>query len=164
MMDDDIIRSVSRKRSTLEEMLIEGRVQVHIDSATESVVLPEYLMDQPQVILNLSYAFRPEVFVIDDEGVQITLSFRGQKFLCGLPWSCIYVMQSLNSDGTTMGESAIFVESFPSVLMEQVSEELSEHLSEDFAEEIDEDTQEAEHTPELGIISLQRHQREREED
>ena len=156
-MDDEMIRSVSRKRSRLEEMLSEGRVQVHLDSTVEGVVLPEYLIGQPQVILNLSYAFRPEVFVIDDEGVQITLSFRGQKFLCVLPWPCMYVMQSLNTNGTVAGESAIFIESFPLALIEQVSEELSEHLSD---EEPSEATDEAEHTPELGIISFQRHQRD----
>ena len=104
-----------QKRTALEAKLAEGLVQVRLDSNVDGVVLPEFLMNRVQVTLNLSYAFRPEVFEIDDIGVCITLSFSGRKFLCELPWDCLYFMQSLDAQRDVVGEADIFMESVPFV-------------------------------------------------
>ena len=157
--DDEMTRSVSRKRAALEARLSEGRVQIHLDSTIEGVTLPAYLMDQVQVILNLSYGFKSEVFVIDDEGVQVTLSFSGKKFLCILPWACIYVMQKLDANGTIAGESEIFFESLPAVIVKQVPKGRQDDESDDPAPP---SGPEGEHTPEKGIISLKRFQKDQE--
>ena len=155
--DEEMTQLVSRKRSALESRLSEGRVQVHLDSTIDGVVLPEHLMGQVQVILNLSYGFRPEVFIIDDDGVQVTLSFGGQKFLCILPWVCIYVMQTLDAKGTIAGGSEIFIESLPAALVKHVPRGHQEREPEDQSEV----KSEGEHTPEKVIISLQRFQKDR---
>ena len=154
--DDEITHSVSRKKTALESRLRDGRVQVHLDSTIEGVILPDYLMGQVQVILNLSYGFKPEVFLIDELGVQVTLSFGGKKFLCVLPWACVYVMQTLDSKGTIAGESEIFIESLPTALVKKVSRSQVEKVASKSSE--------AEHTPEKGIISLQRFKKDRSDD
>jgi len=156
--DEEMTHSVSRKRTALESRLSEGRVQVHLDSTIDGVVLPQYLMGQVQVILNLSYGFKPEVFVIDDHGVQITLSFSGKKTLCILPWSCFYVMQTLDSNGTIAGESEIFIESLPAALVRRVSRGHHDDTKSD--RDVMSGGAEGEHTPEKGIISLKRFTKE----
>ena len=111
------------------------------------------------MILNLSYGFKPEVFIIDDHGVQVTLSFSGTKTLCVLPWSCFYVMQTLDSNGTIAGESEIFIESLPATLVRRVPK--SHHDETQSARDgTDHGSAEGEHTPEKGIISLKRFQNE----
>jgi hypothetical protein len=157
--DEEMTHSVSRKRTALESRLSEGRVQVHLDSTIDGVILPEYLMGQVQVILNLSYGFKPEVFVIDDHGVQIMLSFSGKKTLCVLPWSCFYVMQTLDSKGTIAGESEIFIESLPAALVRRVSRGHHDESGSD-RDDVMSGSAEGEHTPEKGIISFKRFKKE----
>ena len=108
----------ARKRNALESRLADGLVQVRLDSNVEGVVLPDFLMNRVQVTLNLSYAFRPNVFEIDDLGVCITLSFSGRKFLCELPWDSLYFMQSLDAQRDVVGEADIFMESVPKGVLE----------------------------------------------
>jgi hypothetical protein len=160
--DEEMTQSISRKRTALESRLSEGRVQVHLDSTIDGVVLPQYLMGQIQVILNLSYGFKPDVFVIDEHGVQIMLSFSGKKTLCILPWACFYVMQTLESNGTIAGESEIFIESLPATLVRQISRD---HQDEDESaqDDIKREDPEGEHTPEKGIISFKHFKKQRSE-
>jgi hypothetical protein len=107
-----------QKRAVLEARLEDGLVQIRLDSNISGVVLPDFLMDRVQVTLNLSYAFRSDVFVIDEIGVRITLSFSGRKFLCVLPWSSLYFMQSLDAQREVVGEADIFIESVPKGILE----------------------------------------------
>ena len=116
--DDELMMLSARKREALSTRLADGRVQIRVDSTKEGVVLPPFLMDRVQVTLNLSYAFKPDVFVIDEEGIQVTLSFSGEKSLCILPWESLYFLHSLSPNGESVGDGEVFIESIPHDLLE----------------------------------------------
>ena len=117
-MSDDKSHSEAlahRKRLSLERALSFGLTEIHVNSAIEGVQLPEHLMRQPQVILNLSYKFRCEIFDIDAHGIQVTLSFGGQISLCILPWTSLYMIRQVSADNPE-GEGELFLESLPSAI------------------------------------------------
>lgn len=116
--DNELMMLSARKREALSTRLADGRVQIRVDSTKEGVVLPSFLMDRVQVTLNLSYAFKPDVFVIDEEGIQVTLSFSGEKSLCVLPWESLYFLHSLSPNGESVGDGEVFIESIPHDLLE----------------------------------------------
>ena len=116
--DDELMALSARKKEALSERLAEGKIQIRVNSSVEGVVLPSFLMNRVQVTLNLSYAFRPEVFILDDEGIQVTLSFSGEKSLCILPWESVYFVHSLSSSGESVGQGEVFIESIPHELLE----------------------------------------------
>lgn len=107
-----------RKRSNLLDLLEKGKVQIRLNSNIEGVSLPDYLMNRIQVTLNLSYAFQPDIFDIDEDGIRVILSFSGQKTLCILPWDSVFFMQALDSTGNTNGVPEIFIESIPEEILE----------------------------------------------
>lgn len=117
-MSDDKSHSEAlahRKRLSLERALSFGLTEIHVNSAIEGVQLPAHLMRQPQVILNLSYKFRCEIFDIDERGIQVTLSFGGQVSLCVLPWASLYMIRQVSADSPE-GEGELFLESLPSAI------------------------------------------------
>ena len=116
--DDEFMTLSKRKREAISTRLAEGRVQIRVDSSTEGVSLPPFLMGRIQVTLNLSYAFKPEVFIIDEEGIRVTLSFSGEKSLCVLPWESLYFLHSLSPNGESIGDGEVFIESIPRDLLE----------------------------------------------
>ena len=125
-----------RKRAELESRLAHGLVQVRLNSTVEGVSLPEFLMHRVQVTLNLSYAFRAKVFVIDEQGVSVNLSFSGEPFLCILPWDCFYFMQSLDQSRNPTGRPELFVESIPEPVLAHYG--LSMHIVGDDEDEEEE--------------------------
>lgn len=84
------------KHQTLLNRLDQGMTCIFINSECENVSLPPHLMNQPQVVLNLSYQFHLKLFEINRWGVEASVSFSGQPFHCRLPWDCIYYIQSAN--------------------------------------------------------------------
>lgn len=166
------------KQSALEESLSVGMTSVYIDSTREGVSLPDHLMGQPRVILNLSYLFKLKVFEIDREGVRASLSFGGSDFLCVLPWESLYLLHLADpADAEDVG--ALFWESIPPVMRSQFealathlgldspealypathsSDEPAVELTEELTREpIDESQKpEAEHDPSRGLFSLNR--------
>ncbi len=127
-------RLVARKRKSLSAKLDEGRIQVRVNSCVDGVILPDFLMNRVQVTLNLSYGFQPEIFVIDDDGVQVSLSFSGEKVLCVIPWESLYFIHSLTTSGESAGDGEVFVESIPQELLEHYG--LTIHIMEDDEEDI----------------------------
>ena len=80
------------KRETIERMLAAGLVQIHLDARHHGVTVPATLVDETDVILNLSYRFRdPSAFVRLDpvRGIEACLSFSGRPFVCGIPWDAL---------------------------------------------------------------------------
>ena len=133
----DNIELSKRKKAELESRLEHGLVQVRLNSTVDGVSLPEFLMYRVQVTLNLSYAFRAKVFVIDEDGVQVTLSFSGEPFLCILPWDCLYFMQSLDQKRKPSGRPELFVESIPEPVLAHYG--LSMHIVGEDDEDEEED-------------------------
>lgn len=88
-------KRAQEKKSRLLESLEKGMAQVHLDARRPFVSVPERFKDQPQLVLNLSYRFEPPDLTVSDWGVRETLSFGGERFLCGIPWSAIFAVASV---------------------------------------------------------------------
>jgi len=83
--------------------LLEGpSAYVHLDPRRAGVVVPKWLMGQPQLVLQvgLNMAIPIPDLKVDDEGVSCTLSFNRQAFWCVLPWSAVYAL--VGEDGRGM--------------------------------------------------------------
>jgi len=85
---------VATKRQTLEFLLEQGIVFVQLDPRVEGVVVPDHLRAHVPLGLNLSRNFHLETFEIDDDGVRASLSFKGVRSICVLPWSAVFSMSA----------------------------------------------------------------------
>lgn len=82
------------KKEQIQRLLKHGSVFVHLDPRREGVVVPQWLADQPQLVLQLGLNFAIPIpdLEIDDLGVRCTLSFNRTPFQCELPWAAIYAL------------------------------------------------------------------------
>lgn len=88
-------KRTQEKKKRLLESLEKGMAQVHLDARRAFVAVPERLKDQPQLVLNISYRFDPPDLTVSDWGVRESLSFGGERFVCGIPWSAIFAVASV---------------------------------------------------------------------
>jgi len=88
-------KRTQEKKKRLLESLEKGMAQVHLDARRPFVAVPERFKDQPQLVLNISYRFEPPDLTVSDWGVRETLSFGGERFVCGIPWSAIFAVASV---------------------------------------------------------------------
>lgn len=79
------------KREVLERLLRDGKVQIMLDARLPGVDVPGHIRQDYQLRLNLSYRFNNHM-EIDEEGIEAALTFKGEKYICRLPWPCIYMM------------------------------------------------------------------------
>lgn len=82
------------KRLVLCEMLKDAWVYVHIDPRREGIVLPDFLRDQPRVVLQYGYNMPVPLhdLTIDEKGIAATLSFRRTMHATFIPWSAVFAM------------------------------------------------------------------------
>ncbi len=62
---------------------------VIVNPAVPGVILPEYLGDEQLVRLNLVVGRDTPELLMDDWGLHCTLTFRGRRFDCALPWHAV---------------------------------------------------------------------------
>lgn len=77
------------------EMLAACQAALRIESVlvtpgAPGVVLPEYLAEQEAVRLNLVVGRDAPEVTIDEWGIRASLTFRGRRFDCALPWSSVF--------------------------------------------------------------------------
>ncbi len=104
-----------KKRTALIELLEGGIVMVHLDARYEGVDVPEHLKESPALALNLSHAFRLDVFELGPYAVTASLSFGDSRYACVLPWGSIFAMTRHSDD-----ERRVLVESMPPELIKQL--------------------------------------------
>lgn len=82
------------KKDQLQRLLKHGSVFVHLDPRRDGVVVPSWLANQPQLVLQLGLNFAIPIpdLEIDDDGVRCTLSFNRAPYHCDLPWSAVYAL------------------------------------------------------------------------
>lgn len=85
---------MSDVKRVLQEYLDKGTVFILVDSNVEGVSLPQHLMNSLQVKLNLSRAFKTNIFKMDDEKVIVDLGFNGERVVCMMPYKSIYYIAS----------------------------------------------------------------------
>ena len=62
---------------------------VIVNPSANGVKLPEYLADEELVRLDLIVGRDTPELLLDEWGIRCTLTFRGRRFDCALPWNAV---------------------------------------------------------------------------
>ncbi len=62
---------------------------VIVNPSAQGVKLPEYLAEEELVRLNLIVGRDTPELLLDEWGIRCTLTFRGRRFDCALPWGAV---------------------------------------------------------------------------
>lgn len=83
-----------QKKAILEEFLSHGTTRVVVDGTHPLTKLPEYLLEDFSVHLDLSYDFGIRFpMSLEDDGIRAVLSFNRSSFLCFIPWDALWMAQ-----------------------------------------------------------------------
>ena len=99
------------KRASLEKLLDQGMVMVHVDARRSGVRVPVAFRGDPQLRLNLSYRFASRDLAVTDDYVRCTLSFQGVPFYCELPLEAVFALTS-----HVTGEALVWPEALAATL------------------------------------------------
>lgn len=114
--------SAADQKTTIERLLDDEQVLVHINPATEGVVIPSHLSENRTVTLRLSRFFKGDLS-LDDEKVTAELLFGPEYFTCVLPWECIWGASSIR------GQEYIWAESAPDEILQMFLSQRDERMS-----------------------------------
>lgn len=129
MIDFQKRRKIERKKSILEEFLLEDHVMVFIDSSKEGVDLPEQLKNNPSLSLKLSYNFQGELS-LDLEAIESYLRFTTGYYRCIIPWDAVWGVRSES------GREQIFGEDIPKEILNNSLKDEIISLAHKFKEKI----------------------------
>lgn len=110
-----------QKRTTLLELLEGGLVMIHLDTRCEGVDVPDHLRGNLALALNLSHAFRLDVFELGPYAVTASLSFGEERYRCTVPWGAIFAMTRHADD-----ERRVFVEDIPHELAVELAKRVGD--------------------------------------
>ena len=85
------------QKTTIERLLADEQVLVHINPSQPGVVIPEYLMANRTVTLRLSRFFRGQL-TTNDEQIKAELLFGPNYFECCIPWNSIWGATSVREE------------------------------------------------------------------
>jgi stringent starvation protein B len=90
------------KKDVALALLERASVFVHLDPRKREVLVPSWLRQQPQLVLQvgLNMPVRIPDLAVSDEAVSCTLSFNRMPHFCSVPWSAIYAL--VGEDGRGM--------------------------------------------------------------
>lgn len=105
------------KQTVMLELLKEAWVYVHIDPRREGVVLPEFLREEPRVVLQYGYNMPVPIYdlIVDERGIGATLSFRRVAQPTFIPWSAVFAL----TDGEKHG--MVWEEDIPHELLKEAA-------------------------------------------
>lgn len=105
------------KQTVMLELLKEAWVYVHIDPRREGVVLPEFLREEPRVVLQYGYNMPVPIYdlTVDERGIGATLSFRRVAQPTFIPWSAVFAL----TDGEKHG--MVWEEDIPHELLKEAA-------------------------------------------
>lgn len=93
------------QKTTIERLLDDEQVLVHLNPAAEGVIIPPHLSDNRTVTLRLSRFFKGALS-LDSEKVTAELLFGPEYFTCVLPWDAIWGASSIRGQEYVWPESA----------------------------------------------------------
>ena len=103
----------SEQKTTIEKLLNDEQVLVHINPQSQGVIIPNHLFDNRTVTLRLSRFFKGALST-DEEKISAELLFGQDYFSCQIPWNSIWGASSIR------GEEFIWAESAPDEILEMV--------------------------------------------
>jgi stringent starvation protein B len=95
------------KRDVADALLSKGSLFVHLDPRVDGVCVPQWLTQQPQLVLQvgLQMAVRIPDLRVDEDGVFGTLSFNRSPFACHVPWASVFALVGDDGRGLVWPES-----------------------------------------------------------
>jgi hypothetical protein len=111
------------KLDVARALMLKGSVFIHLDPRVDEVSVPPWLRNQPQLVLQvgLEMALPIRDLVVDENGVQATLSFNRSPFLCVVPWASVFAL--VGDDGRGL----VWPESMPVEIAAEVDREARRH-------------------------------------
>lgn len=108
------------KKDVARALLLRGSVFVHLDPRIEGMSVPQWLKNQPQLVLQIGLDMPIPIpdLRVDDEGVYGTLSFQRSPFTCRVPWTGVFAL--VGEDGRGM----VWPEDLPSEIAAEVEREV----------------------------------------
>lgn len=107
-----------QKKAILEESLSHGTTRVVVDGTHPLIQLPEHLLKDSKVYLDLSYNFGTRFpMSLDNDGIRAVLSFNKSPFSCFIPWDALWLVE-IQEDAEP--HIILFPESVPPVIQKQV--------------------------------------------
>lgn len=116
MKDKDAV--TKEKYETINRLLQEEYVVVHVDGALSGVVLPPHLAKSHSVTLKLSRFFRGGIEIFGDK-IVTNLLFDNEYFECSLPFEAIWGVTSVK------GSNIVWPESAPQEILKKITETAS---------------------------------------
>jgi hypothetical protein len=100
-------KPLPNKLDVARALMLKGSVFIHLDPRVDEVSVPPWLRNQPQLVLQvgLDMAVPIRDLVVDENGVQATLSFSRSPFLCMVPWSSVFALVGDDGRGLVWPES-----------------------------------------------------------
>lgn len=114
---------LKEKFETINKLLDDEFVLVHIDPNHAEVVVPSHLKPQQTVTLKLSRLFKGGIEV-SKERILTSLLFQGKYFGCTLPLAAIWGVTSEN------GDNVVWPESTPKKVLKQLLSDVADKNSE----------------------------------
>jgi len=93
------------QKATIERLLEDEQVLVHVNPNAAGVMIPNHLRDSRTVTLRLSRYFKGDLFT-DDEKVTAELLFGSAYYTCVLPWSSMWGASSMREEEYLWPEAA----------------------------------------------------------
>lgn len=121
MMTTDTSTRTNQK-ATIEKLLDDEQVLVHLNPSCEGVHLPEYLMDNRTVTLRLSRFFKGSLST-SATGIEAELLFGPEYFPCLIPWESVWGASSVR------GEEFVWAEAAPPEILHMVLSQESDELA-----------------------------------
>src|SRR5215470_5434847 len=94
------------KKSTMEKLLRDGPVLVHLDPRRPGVDVPAQHRGEPRLVLRLSYGLTPPIadLAVEEHALTGTLTFRGVPHRCVVPWISVFAVVGEDGRGLVWGE------------------------------------------------------------
>jgi stringent starvation protein B len=109
-LDDEAARVAGperpAKRLTMDKLLHDGPVLVHLDPRRPGVDVPVQHRTEPRLVLRFGYGLTPPIvdLTVEELAVSGTLTFGGVPHLCLVPWSAVFAIVDEENRGFIWGE------------------------------------------------------------
>lgn len=112
-------KRLPNKKDVARALLLKGSMFVHLDPRRDDVRVPAWLMNQPQLVLQVGLDMPVPIpdLRVDGRGVFGTLSFNRTPFTCSVPWEAVFAV--VGDDGRGM----VWPESMPPEIAAEVERE-----------------------------------------
>jgi len=119
--------TLPEKKTVAETLLTKGNVFLHLDPRKEGVVVPDWLKDQLQLVLQIGHdlPIRIPDLEIGDDGVSATLSFNRSPFTCWVPWDSLFAMVGDN------GRGMVWMSDMPAEIAAEIEREVQKNRIKD---------------------------------